>query len=223
MLRILSLLAVCLLFTSLATAQTAEDIMNKYTQAMGMSTGGAQPFSTMSMDMTMSMQSMSMDGTMKIKHPDKMRYEMNMMGNKAITVINGTDGWASMGGQVYNLPKDQLQQSKMMGSGDYVSQMKAQGYTFKYLGKDGNDHKLQGDKAGAEGMYMYFDATTHLLSRIEPNKGEGTMYISDYRKVGTILFPHQMQMKTAQGEMKISYSNVQLDKEIPDSEFSKPN
>lgn len=172
----------------------------------------------------MSMMGMSMEGKMKIKQPGKMRYEMNMMGQKVLMVSDGTKGWMSQGGRVIDMPMSQIEQQQRMGGGDFVAQMKQQGYTFSYEGKEGSNYKLKASKTGEKASYMYFDESTHLLSKVEPEGGEGTILVSDYRKVaGGFMFPHLMTMDTEQGEAKISYSNVSLNTDIPDSEFSKPN
>jgi outer membrane lipoprotein-sorting protein len=222
--RIFTLLAACTLLVNFALAQTAEDVLRKYGEAMGITSAEASEFKTMSMDLSMSMMGMSMEGKMKIKQPNKMRYEMNMMGQTVLMVSDGTQGWLRQGGNVMSMPMEQLQEQQKMGGGDFVSQMKQQGYTFAYEGKEGGNYKLKATKTGEKATYMYFDETTHLLSKIEPEGGEGTILVSDYRKVASgVMFPHLMTMNLAQGEAKISYSNVSLNADIPDSEFSKPN
>lgn len=74
----------------------------------------------------------------------------------------------------------------------------------------------------------YYDKETGLMVRedrvLESQMGKIPLqsYISDYKKVGDLVFPHKVSVSLPSGEMVTTYEKIEVNVDIPDSKFELP-
>lgn len=98
-------------FTYSAMADKVDDIIKANLKAHG-GEKAYKEMKTMYAEMEVSVMGMSMPMKIWTENPDKMRFEQSAMGQSTIAVANGNKGWMKAGGQVMELPEDQIAKSK---------------------------------------------------------------------------------------------------------------
>jgi outer membrane lipoprotein-sorting protein len=221
--RIRFLFAAAILFTGTCngiSAQTADQIIDQYAKAL--SPNGVA-LTTISLDMRVETMGMVITGNMKLKRPNMSRSETTMAGETSVTVSDGQTAWLAEGGSVTEIPVEDAEESSLDALGNYVEEYKAEGYTFSYAGTTPGGHKLKAEREMGEASYFYFDGTTHLLAKIEPESLDGITVLTDYRNMGGIMIPHTFSVTGPEGSMSIVFTNTKVNQDIPDSTFGKPN
>lgn len=190
------LLASALVLTSLAvSAQSADEIANKYVTAMG----GAEKLAslkTVKMEGNMSTQGIDVALTLTKKHLEGMRLDLEIMGTSNFQMATPTKGWVFMPIMQQTEPQEmdaeQLKtvQSQLDIQGSLYD-YKAKGYSLESMGTekvDGKDaYKLKMVKAGKEVLYFVDAATGLLLKTSMKVSAQGTemdveTVFGDYRK-----------------------------------------
>lgn len=190
-------LVACSALTSYA--QDAQTTIKRYMDATNLKALDNNNQSMM-FDMTTSVEQGGQKMLMPIKiiqeNPgNKMRVEMEAMGQKVLLVINGKQGWMQTGGVVTPLPEAQL--SQMAGQNDVLSNMKwdASKFTFEYLTeKDGVESiKITplDPKKATEIITANFVKATGLLQSINMKAQAMDVKIdfTDYKAFGDIKLP----------------------------------
>lgn len=183
------------LFSLAAQAQSADEIVAKYVNAMG----GAEKLAslkTVKMEGNMSTQGIDVALTLTKKHLEGMRLDLEIMGTSNFQMATPTKGWVFMPVMQQTEPQEmdaeQLKsvQSQLDIQGSLYN-YKEKGYTLESLGTekvDGKDaHKLKLVKAGKEVFYFVDAATGLLLKTVTKVSAQGTemdveSVFSDYRK-----------------------------------------
>ena len=98
-------------FTYSAMADKVDDIIKANLKAHG-GEKAYKEMKTMYAEMEVSVMGMNMPMKLWSQNPDKMRIEQSAMGQEIIVVNNGNKGWMKMGGNVQEIPEEQLAQSK---------------------------------------------------------------------------------------------------------------
>ncbi len=98
-------------FTYSAMADKVDDIIKANLKAHG-GEKAYKEMKTMYAEMEISVMGMNMPMKLWSQNPDKMRIEQSAMGQEIIVVNNGNKGWMKMGGNVQEIPEEQLAQSK---------------------------------------------------------------------------------------------------------------
>ncbi len=190
------LLASVVAITSLSvSAQSADEIANKYVNAMG----GAEKLAslkTVKMEGNMSTQGVDVALTLTKKHLEGMRLDLEIMGTSNFQMATPTKGWVFMPIMQQTEPKEmdaeQLKsvQSQLDIQGSLYN-YKAKGYSLESVGTekvDGKDaHKLKMVKDGKEVFYFVDAATGLLLKTSMKVSAQGTemdveTVFGDYRK-----------------------------------------
>lgn len=205
----LILLFALFLFGSQAYSESVDEIIAQNIKARG---GKAkyENMETYQMKMRMNMMGMNMPMTIYMKDPDKMRMDVTMMGQNVITVLNGDRAWVSQGGQVTELPQDQVSKVKeqMDQQSNFLENQfidyKDKGIKIVLEGTEEVDDKncfvlKVTDKEG-ETSTLYIDTETYLEHKIittQQNMGqemEMEIFIKNNKWVNGILVPHKMEM-----------------------------
>ncbi len=216
------------------SAQTADDIVQKYVTAIG----GPEAISKVkSLSIESSAQIMGNESPSTTVILDGVGYktETTVNGTKVISCYTAKGGWmvnpmagavepAPMPEEEYNLGKGQI----YVGGGlyDYA----AKGSKIELLGKDANTYKLKlTSRDNVETLYV-FDATTGLAksvsmkTRMQGQDIDITTSLSDYRKTEVGYFvPYAIDVDFGgQFSMSIAVKKVELNKPIDPAIFEMP-
>lgn len=200
----LLLSAALVLFGATATfAQDAETAMKRYLEVTNINAlSGTQQ--SMMFDMTTKVVQGGTDMSIETKiiqaNPgNKMRIEMEMMGQKIIIVLNDKQGWMQTAGHVQPLPDAQLAQ--LGGQNDILSNLKwdKEKYTFEYIGiKDGIESVKVTPKEPKTGMsnqiIVNFDQKTGLIESLDTKiqDKDAKTVLADYKLFGDVRIPSVM-------------------------------
>lgn len=211
------------------TAQTADEVVNNYVNAMG---GKEKLASLNSVKMTGSINAQGMDIpiTMTRVQQKGMRLDMEIMGSANYQMMNETEGWVFM--PVMGMTEPKKMEDEQFKSG--VSQMDIQGSLFNYKDK-GNTVELAGadkvdgkdaikltvtSKAGKVTTY-WLDAKTYFLiktsSKAEMQGQEMDMEttFADYKQnADGFWFPYSMTTMNGTITYEKIETNVKVDESI---------
>lgn len=224
-------LIMVMMLASLAGAQTVDDVINRAINAAGGKAAFDQ-IKSIKMQISGSMMGMTMDMTMQMVKPDKIRNEISVMGQQMIQATDGTDYWMKNAGQVMDMDpmnQQQLKNSMLQYTGD-LSAMKNMGIGLSYAGMEDVDGvaaealNMTMTEQGMEGK-MYFDRSTGLFFKMMMMSpmGEVVVSIGDYREVSGVKFPHSIEMVMGGQPMgTLTIDDVQVNIPIDESVFKRP-
>ena len=218
-------------------AQTANDVINKYIDAMG---GKAKLLQLNSVyeEMTISMMGQDIASKVWIVNNKGMRTEMSIMGQKMITVVTKDTGWMvnpmTGNSEPQPLPMAQIKQS--MGRLDLRGQLAdygAKGFTATLLGKEAvngkTNYKIKIAKAGEPDFTFFIDATTYLITKIETTiKANGNnittdAVMTDYHKTPEgYSFPYTTTITVQPGEVTSTITKLTVNPAVDPTLFQKP-
>jgi hypothetical protein len=229
----LSLLLVLVFAGALLSAQTADDVIAKYVDAIG----GKKTISKIkSMYVEMNMDLMGMEGTSKTTtlNGKGVKQELDIMGSTVVNCITDEGGWTinpMMGGtspidmteDQYNAARDQIHVG-----GPFVDYAE-KGYKVELTGDAtvGNApaHKIKMTSPDNVVTEYYFDKDSGYLVRVKQqgDMGETTSTFSDYRKNDGYATAYKIDID-AGGQYQISanITKVELNKPVDESIFNKP-
>ncbi len=189
------LIAIMSLICFTSTAQTADEIVNKYVAAMG----GAEKLEslkTVKMEGSMSTQGIDVPLTITKKHMVGMRLDMEIMGTSNFQLANTKAGWVYMPVMQQTEPKamepEQLKsiqnQFDVHGS---LFNYKEKGYSVEYVGTekvDGKDaYKLKILRNGSN-VFYFIDAVSNFVVKtsskamVQGQEMDMETSFSDYKK-----------------------------------------
>jgi outer membrane lipoprotein-sorting protein len=236
---LLLVIATSFALASLASAQTAEDIVAKHVAAQG------------GMEKIKALKSVRMTGTvtvgpgieapimLEMKRPKSTRMEFTLQGLTGIQAYDGTTAWAVMPFQGKKDPEAlPAEQAKIMDEqADFDGQLvdyKEKGNTVELVGKEqveGTDaYKLKVTAKDGTVQYHFLDAEYFLEIRTETSRTiRGTPMdfessIGDYKEVGGLMFPHSVESgpKGSPQKQKLTISKIELNPDIDDARFKMP-
>lgn len=224
-----------IVFAEFTSAQTADEIINKYIEARG---GKDKLNSVKSLYMEGSRQMMGNEVPVKVTIvQDKLyRADFEFAGNTGYTIVTPTAGWSfiPMRSQKPDpIPEDRLKnmQGQMDIAGSLVDYA-AKGNKVELLGKEAVDgvdaYKIKLTLPGGRNVTYYIDAKTNLLIQSKQMGAPGrdgttqemiTTY-SDYKTVDGILFPHTIS-NPGQGGMSGSttFDKVEVNKPVAEDQY----
>lgn len=217
-----------------AEAQNLNEVLDKHFKAVGQDK--LLEKEVQSFDMTIEQMGMKIPMNMKLKRPDKFRMEMEVQGQKMITVYNGEQGWMIapwIGQMPQELTGADLKQAMEQGNFDgELYNYAERGYDASLIGKVNIDGKpmfnvqLTGEDASVKNYYI--DADDYLVKRIKStikNQGQSVdteVQITEYKKIDGITVPARMETKNPMGNASIVFNEVTFDEKLEDSLFNKP-
>ncbi len=220
------------------SAQTADEIINKYVQAIG----GKDLLSKVTSVYTEgSIDAMGTQITFKTTtlNGKGMKQEMDVMGSPMITCFTDKGGWSinpmtggtapeDMPANQYNSGKEQI----VVGA-PFVN-FSEKGYKTELLGTeavgDVNAFKIKLTSPDSISATYYFDPnTSYLIKSISESEMQGQMIdnvitYSDYKPAEGYTLPYKMEMVIAGGQfsMTMAVTKVELNKPVDEAIFAKP-
>ncbi len=220
-----------------ANAQTADEIVAKYFEI----TGGIDKWralKTTKMTGTMAMQGMEFSATILNAPPNKMRVDVNIMGQNLVQAFDGTTAWwinpfqGSADAQVMpdEMAGDMKNQEFQTALLDYASK----GHSIALEGQETVEgtacHKIKLTKKDGTVEYHLFDTESNvlILSRTAAKSGPAAgqfadTFMSDYQEVNGLMFPYFLETKLkGDSVQKITVSSIILDEAMENSLFDYP-
>jgi hypothetical protein len=236
--KILTLAVIALLGASYVSAQTADEIIGKYIQAIG---GKAELGKITSLYTESTLDIMGMQGIIKSTtlNGKGMKQEMDIMGNIIATCYTDKGGWSinpmtgstsaePMPDAQYNSGKDNI----FIG-GAFVNYPE-NGYKAVLLGNEAvgdiNAYKIKITLPDSSSSEYFFDPTTFLLVKsIQQVDMQGQMVdnvitLSDYQQTEGYTAPHKMEVSIAGGQftMTMAVTKVEINVPVDEAIFVKP-
>jgi hypothetical protein len=226
-------LSILVVIASIASvsAQTADEVINKYVTAIG----GAEKWSkitSLKVEGQIEVQGLAIPFTMQAVHMKGMRVDAEFQGNKIIDITTPTKGWSQnplMGkSSLEAITADELK-TKLdeLDVQDEFVNYKEKGSTVEFLGKEEeegtsyNKIKLT-TKNGNEKTY-YFDLVTNLIYKEETTvkqQGQEIKQSVKYLDYKTLENGIKMAFKTDLGMMMMVTNKVTINPTIDETIFS---
>ena len=215
-----------------AKAQTADDIIGKYVDAIG------------GKDKLGQMKSVYTEATVNVMGSDNpasttllvgkgYRSEAEINGSKIIQCYTDKGGWSinPFAGvtDAAPMPDDQYQAGKDdIWVGGSLLNYKANGYTVELLPKDGNNYPVK-ITAGKQVTTYYIDANTSLLNKItstvsvQGQTTDVTTAYSNYQKTDFgYLAPYKIDVDLGQIQLAYTVKSIAVNKDVDSKIFDMP-
>jgi hypothetical protein len=214
---LLALLVVCI-FPSIASPQTAEEIIERNIAARG----GTEKLRAIHSMRVTTVEEANWGGrgssVLRIMRPDGMRFDFTWQASPKAPIIttttafDGKAGWWSDQHKGLQTPHtvtgdtlEELREQAQKQFAESLSELQANGSKVEFVGKDAVEGKLcfkiRFMTHTGHVRYAYYDAESFLIARTEQevfmkNKKEEllTTVITDYRSVNGVLFPHTFKI-----------------------------
>lgn len=237
---VLGSLLLCLT-TLQGISQTADEIIAKYTTAIG----GLEKIKGVKTEktvLTVETGGMTINQTIYSKRPNLMREETLLQGKTSLQVFNGNEGWVvnPFTGRetVEAMPEDDIKDMKIQSDmdGQLIDYAK-KGYKATYEGEEDVDGamsyklKLVSDKNDI--MYYFIDKETNYLVKQnfkqkneDGSEAELNMMFSNFKTVEGLVRAFEMETSTTyMGQVyktPVKITSVEINKEMSDDLFKKP-
>jgi hypothetical protein len=215
-----------------AKAQTADDVIGKYVDAVGGKDKLAQIKSVYT-EATVSVMGTDNPASTTVLVGKGYRSEAEINGSKIIQVYTDKGGWAinpfAGGTDAAPMPDDQYQAGKdAIWVGNSLLNYKTAGYTAELLPKDGNNYPIK-ITAGTRVTTYFIDATTYLLNKtttIASMQGQDTNVVttlSNYQKTDFgYLAAFKIDVDLGQFQLSYTVKSVTVNKDVDPKIFDMP-
>ena len=213
-------------------AQTADDVVAKYLQAIG---GKDVIAGTKSLVMTSNVEVMGNDlpSTTTILNGKGFRSETDFQGNKIIQCVNNHGAWSlnPPAGQSSPTPLSDAdaRQAKSQLNIVPLASYADNGGKLELLGKDTADYKVKFSNADGVKITYFINMKTYLLDKViatvnvQGQETDVTVLFSDYRKADNgLLTPFKIERDLPQYTLNISITKVDVNKDIDPAIFEMP-
>jgi hypothetical protein len=232
-------LLVSVLAGTALSAQTVDELVDKYLKALG-GKEKMDAVKSMRMEGKIEMgQGMQMPIKIEVVIPDKMRFEGTMQGMTMVNAVSGDKGWQVMPFMGKTEPEpmsadDVAQTKKQFESFDPIGHYKELGHTLEMVGKEDLEgtpaYHLKLTRKDGEVSNLYLDAESYLLiktsgkTKMQGQEIEAETNIGDYKEVGGLLMAHSMEtkIKGMPGARVMSFEKIDLNPTLPASDFEMP-
>lgn len=210
-----------------ARAQSVDDIVGKYVDAIG---GKAVLASVKSLviESTVDVAGNEAPSTTTILVGQGYKSVTDFNGQQIVNCINPTGGWGinPMAGQTTPtaMPSDLAKAAQLQLQISPLANYAANGYKVELIGKDSADYKLRMVVASATITY-YINAKTYLIDKLitSATQGETTITFSDYRKTDVgFVFPYAQSLDLPQISLAITHKKVTVNSTIDPTIFNMP-
>ncbi len=236
--KILTLSLFAAAFAGIVSAQSADEIIGKYVQAIG---GKEKLTKLTSVYMEGTIDAMGMQGTIKVwtLNGRGQRQDMDINGSVITNCFSDKGGWSinpMMGAtSAEPMTDDQYASGKnAIYIGGLFVDFAAKGYKAELMGIDSVNgvkaFKVKVSSSLNKSTIYHFDASTFFLLKTEMEAEmqgqmvENVTTYSDYKNNDGYFSPTKMEMDIAGGQfvMNFVFTKVELDKPIEESVFVKP-
>lgn len=230
--------AAVMLMSAAASAQTAEEIVDKHIQARG----GAEKLK--------SVKTLRMTGKREIQpgfaipvvleqmRPNKMRVDLTVQGMTGVLAYDGASGWQLMPFQGKTdpepMPEDMIKEFAEDSDIDGpFFDWKAKGHKIELVGKEqveGTDaYRVKLTKKGGDVVDTWFDAETYLdIKSVSRRTVRGTVQeieavTGDYKEVGGMMMPHSFQFgEKGQPKLSMTIDKIEVNPAVEEARFRMP-
>jgi hypothetical protein len=220
-------------------AQTADELIEKYADALG----GRSNITTVQSIKTIgsiSMMGMDFPFTMYASNPDKSYLEVNIQGMLMKQGCDGKTGWAlnPMTGSTVPEKVDDETAASFKTRGRTYSVLftyKDDGAKVELIGKEsvaGKDaYKIKYTSSDNDEQFFYLDADNNFLVKLDKKvKAMGKVVSSEttysnFKKVGDVMMPFMMEVKTSESKMGsqiMMLDKIELNPVIDETVYSIP-
>ena len=230
----LMLLAVLFLTGTILSAQTADDVISKYVDAIG---GKKKISSIRSLVVESTMEMEGMKGAMRTTtlSGKGVRIEIDMMGSTVVNCITELEGWTInpfMGGSTpEDLPREAYDQAKyQLVIGSPFINYKELGFKAELAGQgtvgDTKAVVVKLTSPEKDVTEYYFDPETgYLIRSVEGGEmGDNITTFSDYRGSDGFLTAHSMEISAEGGQAHIylTTEKVEVNAAVEETAFDRP-
>jgi hypothetical protein len=214
------------------TGPTAEQLLDKYVQALGGAAAIDKVTSrVMKGEIEFSGKSLPID--IYSKEPDKRISFTHMAEGDSVTAFNGHEGWLGMpGGRLREMHGGDVDGASMDADLHLATHLKQMFSEMKVLGTEKiGDHEtyvMVGQREGRTPIRLYFDEQTGLLVRLE-RFGETALGrmptqidYADYRDADGVKIPYRWTLARPEGRFTIQVNEVKENVPVDDEKFAKP-
>lgn len=236
-----SIVLAILFLTSIGVfAQTTDEIIAKHQSAMGSPEKWAS-VKSMVMKNKFNVQGMDIESKTSIVVGKSFRTEVDVMGNKIITVIDGEGGWmnrpAMMGGtgEPEDLPREQVKAAisqKNIGSSLMIA--KNEGSKIDLVSKEKLDgaevYLLKITKKNGEESQVFVSVSTGFIVKsinkmnVQGQQVDAEVLYSNYKSIDGLFFPFTIETPSPMGggNMVVETASIDLNPILDPSIFVKP-
>lgn len=233
-------LAIIVFSSVLTHAQSTDEILAKHQAAMGSPEKWAS-IKSMVMKNKFNVQGMDIESKTSIVVGKSFRTEVEVMGNKIITVVDGEGGWmnrpAMMGGtgEPEDLPREQVKATisqKNIGSSLLIA--KNEGSKIDLVSKEKLDgaevYLLKITKKNGEESQVFVSASTGFIVKainkmnVQGQQVEAEVLYSNYKSIDGLFFPFTIETPSPMGggNMVVETASIDLNPVLDVSIFAKP-
>jgi hypothetical protein len=235
-----NLLAICLialLSATYAQAQTADEVLNKYWEAMGGKAKWKALKSMVQIGKAPTPQG-EFPITIYSKAPNKTKIEIAVQGKTMVLQsFDGKDAWNSQNMNMEAVKMNEEQAKELKDGADFEPKFMdyaTKGHTIALEGKetlDGTEcFKVKLTKKDGTLEYYFFDTENYAMivmrTYINAGPAKGTeidTYLSDYKEVNSLMMPFSIEQKVkGQTAFKIILDTIKVDENIDDKVFAMP-
>jgi outer membrane lipoprotein-sorting protein len=241
--NIIFLFSLCLCFvnTNISFAQSVDEIIAKYTTAVG-GLDKIKSAKTEKTVLTLETGGMTINQTIYRKRPGMIREETFLQGKTSLQIYNGTEGWVvnPFTGRetVEAMPEDDLKEMKIQSDmdGELIDYAK-KGYKVSFEGEEDVDgamaYKLKLITDKNDVILFFIDKDTGYLVKQtfkqkneDGSESEYNMLFSNFKTVDGRIVPFEMETSvTYMGQVyktPVKIVSVEFNKEMSDDLFKKP-
>jgi hypothetical protein len=232
--RKLSLFVILVLAGALVSAQTADDVISRYLDAIG----GKKTISKInSLVVAGSMEIEGMEGSTKTTtlSGKGVKMELDMMGSMIVNCITDQGGWTInpfMGGSdPEDIPEDQYNSAKyqIVIGGPFINYAEM-GFKAELAGEEtiGDSKAVKVRLTSPEDIisdHLFDTESGYLIQTIEDgDMGENISTFSDYRKTDGFAVPYSVEISAAGGQALIyaTVEKVEVNLPVDESIFNRP-
>jgi hypothetical protein len=232
---------VLFVFTGMVSySQTADDIINKYIDAIG-GMSKIDSIQTVKVTGKSGFGPMEFPFTMTYKLPSSVLMEVTMQGLTMKRAYDGTAGWKIVPFQGQKDPEKMNEEEikDMKEEADFTGQLvnyKSKGDSVEFLGKEdmeGSDtYKLKVTNKDGDVTYYYLDTASYLIlktsmkQKINEKEIDMDTYYGDYKTIDGYTMAFAMETKADMGPMghtqKVTIESVEFNIPVDDSIFKMP-
>jgi outer membrane lipoprotein-sorting protein len=232
---IISIICLCS-FPILAQDLTLDEILSKYYEAAGID--HMKDWNTITMSGKTTAQGMEFPITIFMKRPGKSRTEVEIQGNKMISVFDGQQGWSVIpwGGSTDPQDMTEDQVKAMKEQADFEGSLykwNDKGHKVELIGKEDLEgspiYKLKATLADGNIETYFIDAEDFVplkiasVMKIQGNETESETYPSNYKEVDGAMIPFSVENKyKGQTVSHFVVEKYEINQPVNDSLFFKP-
>ena len=227
-------------FSGMTQEMNLDDVLAKYYQSIGMS--AVKEWKTLIMTGKSSAQGMEFPITIIMKRPGKMRMEVEIQGNKMLSVFDGQSGWSVAPWSGSSDPQDMTADEikGMKEQADFEGALfnwKEKGHKAELIGREDMEGtqvykvKIVRDDENIETYFIDAENFVPLkvasVTKIQGNETESESFPSNYKDVNGAMMPFAIENKfKGQGGQTVSQhvliDKYEVNKEVADTLFVKP-